>query len=168
MKVRILIMGGSIEDCDESAGTGQRSTDLSEVGEYCRRHNLAERLGFETQGLVGVICRKDSNLHTNDDRESLLREILSAIGDGVHGVIVPHGRGTIFQTMDFLLEKLKAQKAQLRFPAILVSSECPINAPGSDGPLALGSGFAHMKYLPGGVYALHAGALIAGEVNPSR
>lgn len=128
--VKVVVVGGSMEG--NVNGTPELPADRSLVEAYCIGNNVGDRLGVEFQ--FSIYSRKDSGILTDEDRQTIAEAIRNAPAADVAAVIVVHGKGTMRQTINTVMEG-----GPIPCPIAFVSAEKPMGEAGSDGPLVFGA-----------------------------
>lgn len=134
--VHILITGGTIDNIDGEPAMGQKST----VVEYIKT-KIKPYFEIGEQ----IVCFKDSSRVTNEDREALLRAILSS--PHTH-FLVTHGTFTMAETAEYLL----ARETQLKGRTIVFVGSFCMGLLDSDCPFNLGFAIGSLRHLAEGIY----------------
>lgn len=134
--------GGTIGGCvPEYPDVGRLSgifQDTSSVDRYITK-SLKVAADYEIQ----EICKKDSREVTDEDRASIVREIVDSYGRGVRHFLITHGTYTMPDTGVYLMKHLDKDLLS-ESNIIITGSMYPLNFIGSDGLMNIGASISSL------------------------
>lgn len=141
-KVKILVIGGTIDDLDYTRAEDAPKNHQSVIPD------LIERARIKVDYSIEILMQKDSRFITDEDRKLILEKCQKIEEESI---IITHGSFTMPNTAKLL------GKANLNKTIILFGAAIPANKDNSDAQFNLGAAFTASLILPHGVYLIMHG-----------